>query len=177
MRIRKPRVSDGRRIWRLVRDSQILDLNSAYCYLLQCRDYAETAAVAEDAEGLTGFVTGYRPPDRPDVWFVWQIGVAPRARGQGLAKRLLRDVLARHDDLRQIEATIERGNQASRGLFASIADELHAPIEETDGFETHHFPDGHEPEPRIHVGPFAPYSEQANIAGKPILNRLSEVRQ
>ncbi|OBS10252.1 diaminobutyrate acetyltransferase [Acidihalobacter prosperus] len=176
MKIRKPKLSDGRRIWRLVRDSGVLDINSAYCYLLQCRDYADTAAVAEDADGLAGFVTGYRPPERPDVWFVWQIGVAPRARGQGLAKRLLRDVLTRHDDLRHVEATIEPGNQASRALFASLANELSAPMLESDGFEAHHFPDGHEPEPRIHIGPFSPPYRERPLGG-PVLNRLSEVRQ
>lgn len=176
MKIRKPKVSDGRRIWRLVRDSRVLDVNSAYCYLLQCRDYADTGAVAEDGDGIIGFVTGYRPPERPDVWFVWQIGVAARARGQGLAKRLLRDVLARHDDLSQIEATIESGNQASRALFGSLARELGAPLWETDGFEADLFPDGHEPEPRIHIGPItSPYREHT-FAG-PTLNRLSEVRQ
>ncbi|AOV17810.1 diaminobutyrate acetyltransferase [Acidihalobacter aeolianus] len=154
MRIRRPKVDDGRHIWRLVRESGVLDVNSSYCYLLQCRDYADTAAVAEDGRGLAGFVTGYRPPMREDVWFVWQIGVAQRARGQGLAKRLLHDVLLRHPDVSRIEATIEPSNRASRALFSSLANDLGAPMRESSGFSADHFPGDHAPEPSIHIGPF-----------------------
>lgn len=165
MKIRRPRVDDGRHIWRLVRDSGVLDVNSSYCYLLQCRDYADTAAVAEDGRGLAGFVTGYRPPSREDVWFVWQIGVAQRARGQGLAKRLLHDVLLRHPDICRIEATIEPGNRASRALFASLANDLGADMRESGGFAAEHFPGEHAPEPSIHIGPFVhPVSNRPGMA-------------
>ncbi|RBL85135.1 diaminobutyrate acetyltransferase, partial [Streptomyces cavourensis] len=55
-----PRVEDGAAIWRIARDSEVLDLNSSYSYLLWCRDFAATSAVArgEDGEPIA-FVTGY----------------------------------------------------------------------------------------------------------------------
>lgn len=40
MRIDRPRPGDGPLLWRLARDSGTLDLNSAYSYLLWCRDFA-----------------------------------------------------------------------------------------------------------------------------------------
>lgn len=176
MNIRKPNLADGQLIWNLVRESRVLDQNSAYCYLLQCRDYSETCAVAEDAEGLAGFVTGYCPPSNPEIWFVWQIGVAARARGQGVAKRLLWDVLGRHDDLQHIEATISPSNQASRALFASLARELSVPLRETNGFEASLFPEGHESEPRIHMGPFTLSRPEFSFE-ESTQNRSNEVRQ
>lgn len=155
MKIRQPTLGDGVDIWNLVRETGVLDVNSAYCYLLQCRDYADTCAVAVDQTGLAGFVTGYRLPANPGVWFVWQIGVNPRVRGRGLAKKLLLAVLGRHDDLVQIEATISPTNKVSRALFSSLARELGVPLRESPGFEADLFPRGHEPEPRIQIGPFA----------------------
>ncbi|CAO0837892.1 L-2,4-diaminobutyric acid acetyltransferase OS=Streptomyces microflavus OX=1919 GN=ectA_1 PE=3 SV=1 [Streptomyces microflavus] len=60
-------MEDGAAIWRIARDSEVLDLNSSYSYLLWCRDFAATSAVArgEDGEPIA-FVTGYiRPEPRP----------------------------------------------------------------------------------------------------------------
>src|SRR5690606_42164986 len=60
----------------LVARCQPLDTNSVYCNLLQCSDFADTAIAAEDANGqLVGFISGYRPPSRPDTLFVWQVAV------------------------------------------------------------------------------------------------------
>lgn len=175
MKIRKPTLDDGQLIWCLAKESQVLDLNSAYCYLLQCRDFSEMCAVAEDGDGLVGFVTGYRPPHQASIWFVWQIGVAARARGQGVAKRLLMDVLGRHDHLDRVEATISPGNQASRALFASLARELKAPLQESSGFEARLFPGGHDPEPRITIGPFA-LTQRERACAELTQKRLNEVR-
>ncbi|MCZ9340443.1 diaminobutyrate acetyltransferase, partial [Streptomyces sp. TRM76130] len=44
--IDRPRVTDGATLWRIARDSKVLDLNSSYAYLLWCRDFAATSAVA-----------------------------------------------------------------------------------------------------------------------------------
>src|SRR5437879_5926964 len=46
-----PTVEDGAAIWRIARDSQTLDLNSSYSYLLWCRDFARTSVVARDDRG------------------------------------------------------------------------------------------------------------------------------
>ncbi|MEX2375678.1 MAG: diaminobutyrate acetyltransferase, partial [Dehalococcoidia bacterium] len=71
---------DAAPIWQLVHDDGGLDLNSPYAYLLVCTDFAQTSLVATDATGVVGFIAAYRPPTRPDATFVWQVGVAKRAR-------------------------------------------------------------------------------------------------
>ncbi|MFW9674712.1 hypothetical protein V3H45_25585, partial [Vibrio parahaemolyticus] len=71
--LRRPTDGDGYNLHQLVARCQPLDTNSVYCNLLQCSDFADTAIAAENAQGeLVGFISGYRPPSRPDTLFVWQ---------------------------------------------------------------------------------------------------------
>ena len=93
--IRPPRASDGAAVWRLIRDAEALDDNSLYCNLLQCSHLSATCAVAEMQGEVVGWMSGYVPPDKPETLFVWQICVGEQARGRGLAKRLVADVLGR----------------------------------------------------------------------------------
>ena len=68
--------------------TETLDVNSTYAYLLMATDFAETSIVVVGVDGaVCGFITGYRPPRRPDTLFVWQVAVAPDAQGRGLALR------------------------------------------------------------------------------------------
>ena len=157
--LRAPRPEDGSAIWRLVRDGGSLDLNSPYLYLLVCTDFAATSIVAvDDEDAPAGFVAAYRPPDDPDAVFVWQVGVAPRMRGQGLAKRLLKGVLARraNRDATELTATVTPSNEASMALFYAAARDLDAPVAERERFAAELFPEGHEPEVELRIGPLAP---------------------
>ena len=158
---RHPTIPDGLALWRLVGAAGTLDLNSTYAYLMVCRDFADTSIVAEQAGRIAGFVMGYRPPQRPDAVFVWQIGVAPEARGRGLGSLVL-DRLLRSDAcsrVRFLETNVTPSNHASRALFEGLARRLHAPIEELEGFESSLFPDpSHEPERLLRIGPFEPRS-------------------
>ena len=45
---RPPSVEEGTAVWQLIRDAGVLDLNFTYCYLLLCKHFSETCAVAED---------------------------------------------------------------------------------------------------------------------------------
>lgn len=157
IRFRPPVLADASAIWRLVREAGVLDENSCYLYLLLCRDFAETCLVAELDDSIVGFVTGYRPPMRPEVLFVWQVAVAPSARKQRLALRMLLDLVERlrSDGVQNVEATVTPTNEPSRALFRSLARELDAPIEQTEGFQASdfHFAE-HEDEDLIRIGPF-----------------------
>ena len=156
--IRNPEIRDGARIWQLVKDAGTLDLNSSYLYMLLCRDFSPFCAVAERDGRLEGFVTGFTPPLRPNVWFLWQIGVAESARGEGLAGRLafhvLRDFAARGGEY--LETTVTASNKASRALFSGIARRLGTQLVESDLFTAEMFPPGgeHEAEPLLRIGPF-----------------------
>ncbi|MEV5319045.1 diaminobutyrate acetyltransferase [Streptomyces sp. NPDC052687] len=160
--IDRPSVADGAALWRLAKESGTLDLNSSYSYLLWCRDFAETSAVARDGDGETvGFVTGYLRPDRPRTLLVWQVAVDPRHRGRGIAARLLDALAARvAADLEVIcvETTITPDNTASERLFTSFATRHGARVEREVLFDTPLFPDGpHDPEVLYRIGPLTPH--------------------
>lgn len=159
---RNPQVADGLAIWRLIREAGTLDLNSTYAYLMICRDFSETCIVAEDEGRIVGFVTGYRPPPKQDTIFVWQIGVAPDARGRGIASRVL-DHLVTSDacrGVRYLDTNVTPSNEASRALFHGFARRRNAPVEELEGFGSSLFPEpSHEPERLLRIGPFRPPKE------------------
>lgn len=160
LKFRSPATDDASEIWRLVVESGVLDSNSAYLYLLLCRDFRETCLVATRDDEVVGFVTGYRMPSDPSVLFIWQIGVATTEKRKGIASRLLAELI-RHcgiDTLSAIEATVSPSNVASRKLFESLSRSLGVSLKDQPqyGFTTSDFPPGnHEAEPRIHIGPLS----------------------
>jgi len=156
--IRAPRASDAAAVWALVQETPALDANSAYAYLLLCTDFAATGAVAEADDELVGFVLGYRPPTRPEAYFVWQIAVRENQRGRGLGRDLLHAVLAQTlaRGVSFLEATVTPSNRASRSLFAGFANRIGAPCREVPVFPSELFPDGrHEREILLRIGPLA----------------------
>ncbi|MFJ2610152.1 MULTISPECIES: diaminobutyrate acetyltransferase [unclassified Streptomyces] len=161
LQIDRPSLADGAALWRIAKDSKALDLNSSYSYLLWCRDFAATSAVAraEDGEPV-GFITGYVRPDRPHTLLVWQVAVDESHRGRGLAGALLDGLAARtvaELGITTVETTITPGNTASERLFESFAERNDARLEREVLFGTGLFPDEpHEPEVLHRIGPLAP---------------------
>ncbi len=156
LEMRSPRRADAASIHRLVRESESLEANSLYAYLLICRDFSQTSLVACDREGLLGFVAGYRLPEKPEAVFVWQIGVARRARRRGVAKKMLARLCEaeRARGTRYLEATVAPSNAPSRGLFQSLAESLSTPLQILPGFTIDEFGDEpHEAEELIRIGP------------------------
>ncbi|KOU55298.1 L-2,4-diaminobutyric acid acetyltransferase [Streptomyces sp. MMG1533] len=160
LQIDRPAVADGAALWRMARDSKVLDLNSSYSYLLWCRDFAATSAVARDERGEpVGFVTGYVRPDRPGTLLVWQVAVNEAQRGRGLAAALLDGLVARtaaERGVTTVETTITPGNTASERLFTSFAERHGARLEREVLFDAALFPDGpHDPEVLYRIGPLS----------------------
>ncbi|MFD8808869.1 diaminobutyrate acetyltransferase [Streptomyces sp. NPDC059597] len=154
----RPAVTDGAALWRLAKESKTLDLNSSYSYLLWCRDFAATSAVARGADGEpVGFVTGYVRPDRPHTLLVWQVAVDDAHRGRGIAAALLDGLTARlaaERGITGIETTITPGNTASERLFTSFAARHGIEPEREVLFPAELFPDGpHDPEVLYRIGP------------------------
>ncbi|MCZ0978447.1 diaminobutyrate acetyltransferase [Streptomyces diastatochromogenes] len=154
-------IADGAALWRIARGSDALDLNSPYSYLLWCRDFAGTTAVARDASGRpVGFVTGYLRPDEPGTLFVWQVAVEDSHRGTGVAGTLLDALSARvaaEHGLDRVEATVTPGNLASDRLFRSFARRNGADLTREVLFPAASFPSaGHDAEVLYRIGPFAP---------------------
>lgn len=154
VRLRRPEKQDAQSLWRLVCADETLDANSCYLYLLQTTEFSDSCVVAELGGEIVGFATGFHPPKRPQSLFVWQVLVAPQARGKKVAKRMLSYLIQHGEAVQFVEATITPSNAASRGLFASLASQLGATIEYERCFETTDFgASGHEAEELVRVGP------------------------
>ncbi|MGR8011280.1 diaminobutyrate acetyltransferase [Streptomyces hypolithicus] len=161
LQIEAPRVEDGAAIWRIARDSKVLDLNSSYSYLLWCRDFAATSVVARDTPGgePIAFITGYVRPQRPETLVVWQVAVDHDHRGRGLAGTLLEaltEKAAANLGVKAVETTVTPDNDASDRLFTSYAERRGASLEREVLFDAGLFPDeGHLPEVLYRIGPIA----------------------
>jgi L-2,4-diaminobutyric acid acetyltransferase len=155
IRIERPSAGDGPSLWRLARESGELDLNSPYAYLLWCRDFAGTSVVARDGERIVGFVTGYRRPESSETLFVWQVAVDPAYRGRRIGVRMLEGIADAMTRLgcRYMEATVTPDNNASGRMFASFARAHDTPLARSEGFDSTLFPDNHQSEDLIRIGP------------------------
>lgn len=153
MVIRPTAGTDGARMWLLARESGVLDLNSSYAYLQLAQDFGQSCRIAErDGEPL-GFVLGYPPAARPGHLFVWQVAVSSAARGEGLAGRMIDDLLDA-GGVEFLEATVTEDNAGSRALFAGVARRRHAELVWNDHIRPEDFPDaGHDAEPMLRIGP------------------------
>lgn len=149
--LRTPGPHDGPRMHELVVAGGGLDVNSPYAYVLGARFFAATSVIAEGPAGPAGFVLGVAPPERPDTLFVWQVGVAPEARGEGLALRMLHH-LADAVGPTYLEATVTPSNEASQRLFRAFARDRDAELDVTRWVESDAL-GGAEPEDLHRIGP------------------------
>lgn len=154
---RKPEISDGNQVNALIESCPPLDTNSAYCNFLQTSHFSDTCVIAERDGEITGFVSAYLKPSshphRP-VLFIWQVAVAQKSRGCGLAYRMIKSLLARDcvAGVVAIETTITKDNHGSWNLFRKI--------EREEGEEgrvsvfldkQHHFDGEHDSEFLFHI--------------------------
>ncbi|MFG2000238.1 diaminobutyrate acetyltransferase [Spirillospora sp. NPDC048911] len=159
VRLSEPSLEDGRELWRMARESQVLDVNSPYSYTLWCRDFAGTSVVARSGDEACGFITGYVRPQQPDTFFVWQVAVDRAHRGRGLARRMLDELGDRMAarGCRYLEATVTPANTASTAMFESFARDQGCALARRPLFGSEHFPPGHghDPEVLFRIGPLA----------------------
>lgn len=103
-----------------------------------------------------GFISGYFLPDQPDTLFVWQVAVAPEARGTGLASRMLTSLIERHqDNVRFLHTSITENNAASWNTFRRVAQHYGVPLNSDVLFERDQHLDGqHDTEFLVRIGPF-----------------------
>lgn len=154
----QPTLDDGAAMWRLARDTKVLDLNSSYAYLMWGRDFSRTSVLATHDGRPCGFISGYLRPDQPATLMVWQVAVAAEARGRGLAGSMLDHLVDRLRDepgaITHLETTITADNAASIALFSSFARRRGADLSTDQLFASEAFPDGHDAELLYRIGPF-----------------------
>jgi L-2,4-diaminobutyric acid acetyltransferase len=125
--------------------------------MLVCTHFRNTSIVVEADGRIKGLVSGYLDPDAPETLFVWQVAVDASLRGQGVAARMLKELLQRENlrHIRYIETTISPSNTASQNLFRHLARELQTEIADRPCFDRALFGgEAHEDEYLFRVGPF-----------------------
>lgn len=113
--------------------------------------------MAVHSDEIVGFISGFRLHEQPDVLFIWQVAVDEKARGGGLAMRMLLSILSRPhcERVRYIETTITSDNVPSWSLFSGLARKLSTDIQSCDWLDKQaHFDGLHEPESLVRIGPF-----------------------
>ena len=154
--LRPPVSMDGPAVTDLIRNSPPLDVNSAYCNLLQCSHFADTCVVAVLEGKVVGWLSAHRPPSAPEQIFVWQVAVDAAMRGARLSTRMMDELLARPSvrGAATLTATITEDNIASWGLFTALARRLGCSIEKTPIFlRDQHFAGAHDTEWQVSIGP------------------------
>ena len=144
-------------VFRLIKRCPPLDPNSSYCNLLQCGHFSDTSVAAEAGGELVGFISGYIEPKQPDTLFIWQVAVDDRARGVGLASRMLKEIVMRPTcaGVRYMETTITASNEASWALFRGFASKMSADVQSSVWMDKdQHFDGQHDSEELVRIGPF-----------------------
>lgn len=154
---RKPTVNDGKEMFRIVRESKVLDVNSEYSYLMWAEYFQESSILAIDKDEVVGFITGLIPPDQNDTLFIWQVAVDGRYKGHGLATHLIEQLFKRvksNKSIDYIEATVTPSNIPSRRLFEGVANKNKTKCIVSECFTEDQFSEqGHEAEFKFRIGP------------------------
>jgi predicted GNAT superfamily acetyltransferase len=97
--------------------------------------FSATSFVAEDDDGLAGFLVGFLSPSIPDAAYIQFVGVNPRLRGSGLARQLyeLFFELAAADGRRVVRAVTAPHNSVSIAFHTAMGFTVSDPIPDYDG--------------------------------------------
>ncbi|MFE7764157.1 diaminobutyrate acetyltransferase [Streptomyces sp. NPDC057438] len=176
--LRSPRLADAPAVWRLVRDSDILDTNSLYYYNLWFRDFADMSIVAATDDGrIAGFVTAYIRPSRPDTLMAWQSAVAPDHHAPGLAVRMMHELADRAagHGATCFETTVNPGNRAVALMMRRFAHERGLDVHTEVLFRSEDFPadeaHAHPPEVLYRMTPAVPAPAAAGPAVAAVASR------
>lgn len=153
---RKPNKKDGAAVWELVKHTGVLDLNSSYSYILWCEVFPDTSIVAEKDGEIVGFISGFIHPNTLNTLFIWQVAVDESVQGQGLATKMLFQLLKRdfNQKIHYLEATVSPSNTPSNHLFWGLANKLDSNCVISNYISSEDFPrEGHEDEILFRIGP------------------------
>lgn len=155
IKYRDPKKDDAKYIFKLIKDSGRLDVNSEYLYLLQSTHFKDTCCVATDHGKIVGFASGYLIPNDCHTLFIWQIVVDEKYRGHSIAQNMISEIMSRKrtNPIFNIYATVSSDNTASNRVFEKIAKELDVSITKETLFKISDFEHAHEAEILYKIGP------------------------
>lgn len=151
---RKPNLEDGKDIWSLAKETNELELNSSYSYILWCDKFSDSTIVAVKDCEVVGFVQGFVQETPEPTLFVWQVAVSEKVRGEGLATRMI-EALLKRTEVTYLEATVTPSNLPSNALFQGIAKKHNTTYEIRRYIEAEDFPntEDEEEEKLYRIGP------------------------
>ncbi|MEU5041309.1 diaminobutyrate acetyltransferase [Streptomyces griseorubiginosus] len=152
---RAPVPEDGPAVWNLVENTPGLDSNSIYYYSLWFRDFADGSLIATVDDEIVGFLTGYRRPEEPETYFVWQTAVNPRHGIPFLGVKLFQAAADQQvaAGARYVEATVSADNKAILMVLKQFAKKHSAHVETRVLFPSSLFPESHHDEVLYRIGP------------------------
>lgn len=155
LNIQKPDITDGKEIWKLIKRTGNLDLNSEYCYFMLSDLFREHCAVVKspDENDILGYVSCIPRQNDSQTLFVWQVCTDPRIQKRGMAKKMIQFVIENQSEkVAYIEATISDDNAGSQALFSSLAKSYQAEIKKELYIDARDFNNSHESEYIYRIG-------------------------
>ncbi|SOE06947.1 GNAT family N-acetyltransferase [Streptomyces sp. Ag109_G2-15] len=97
--------------------------------------FHRTSLVAEDCDGLAGFLVGLMSPSVPDAAYIHFVGVAPRARKEGLARGLYQRFfdMAAVEHRTEVRAITSPQNERSLAFHTAMGFTVTGPVHDHDG--------------------------------------------
>lgn len=97
--------------------------------------FHRTSLVAEDTNGLAGFLVGFPSPDQPDVAYLHFVGVRPDRRGSGLGRALYETffALVRAAGRHRVHAITAPTNSGSVRFHERLGFTVSGPVEDYNG--------------------------------------------
>ncbi|MCW2887084.1 MAG: GCN5-related N-acetyltransferase [Streptosporangiaceae bacterium] len=97
--------------------------------------FFQTSLIAEQDSDLAGFLVGFLSPSHRENAYIHFVGVNPRLRGSGLARRLYRRFfdLARADGRTAVRAITSPHNHGSIAFHQAMGFTVTGPIADYDG--------------------------------------------
>ena len=94
-----------------------------------------TSLVAEDDDGLAGFLVGFHSPSEPDQAYIHFVGIAPRQRGRGLGRALYEQFFAaaREAGRTRVDAVTSPVNTPSIAFHRAMGFEVGGPVADHGG--------------------------------------------
>jgi len=139
-------------IHRFISGCGVLESYAEHFFKIILRYFGNTSFLAEADGKIAGLMWGFGSQKDPETFFLWQIGVDPAFRGEGIAHRIMEHAEEHLPRLgfRRIEVTVAPENVPSRRLFERRGYENISAREgktiEVDGalaVEDYYRPDGH----------------------------------
>ena len=134
--IRQSQEQDTNAIYDLVPKLSPLTPHTRYTYWNLFRNFGDSCFIATNQEQPVGFITSH-PTTTPSLeWFIWQAGILPEYRGNGLIDSLQDHVIdaARNSGAVALNTSIETDNPRSFGAFSRMAVRLGTTMEEIERF-------------------------------------------